>query len=307
MRPLLFSVEIAGQQVGLHTYGLLIAVGFALGIALAHREGRRAGLDGGKLLDLSFWILVSGLLGSRALYVALNWNEFAAGFVAAAGERPLGTVVSGVLRLLKVWEGGLVFYGGVIAAAATTAWLVRRNRWSFPAVADVFAPSLAVGHALGRLGCFAAGCCFGKACSGALCVSFPPGSVAFEDLRLHGDIAGSRFTPPLHPTQLYEAAGELALFAVLVRLRARKRFHGEVALAYALGYALVRGIIEIFRGDLARRFVAEWRTPGLSRALGLPAAEPTLLSTAQLISLLVAVTAVVLLVAARRRAASPRP
>src|SRR6476659_4910636 len=112
MRPVLMSLHLGQQQVGLHTYGILIACGFAVGIALAYREARRRGLDGGKILDLSFWILVTGLLGSRVLYVALNARDFVHSCAGGDSDvaRSIGTVAWDCTRALHVWEGGLVFY-----------------------------------------------------------------------------------------------------------------------------------------------------------------------------------------------------
>src|SRR4051812_5930569 len=148
MKPVLMSLHFGGREIGLHTYGILIGCGFAVGIVMAHREARRRGLDGGKILDLSFWMLVTGLIGSRILYVALNAGSFAR---TCAGRdelapRAFSTVMADCTRALQVWEGGLVFYGGFLAAGLTVFFYARRQRWSFWIIGDVFAPSLALGH-----------------------------------------------------------------------------------------------------------------------------------------------------------------
>lgn len=308
MRPILFSARLGSHEVGLHTYGVLIALGIAAGIAVAYREGRRQGLDGGRLLDLAFWMTVAGLVGSRLAYGIVNVHEFAR---ACAGSdlrpdelpRSLGAWMADCTRILHVWEGGLVFYGGGTAAALVAALFARRQRWSFWQVGDVFAPGLALGHAFGRLGCFAAGCCFGKAASAPWAVSFPSGSVAFDELLSQGALApGAAWTPPLHPTQLYESAGELAIFGLLLALRPRLRERpGALFLVYAALYAPLRFTIELFRGDAARLYLASWSTPRLASWLGLSPAEPVLLSTGQLMSALVLV-AVLAAWAWRRRA-----
>jgi len=301
VHPLLFEFHLGSRELGLHTYGVLIALGFAIGIWLAVRQGRRLGLDGGKLLDLSFWMLVVGLVGSRIVYVAVNAGDFVRSCAGDGNPRSWGRLLSNCTRVLQVWEGGLVFYGGLIGATIVTLLFVRRERWSFWKVADVFAPSLALGHVFGRLGCFAAGCCFGKMCDTPWAVSFPHGSVAYDELHRSGSVAlGARLTPPLHPTQLYEAAGELVIFVALIFLRTRKRFDGEVLLVYALGYATLRSVIEVFRGDFARSYIVEFATPGLARALGLPPSEPIFLSLAQGVSLLVAAAAITVLVRRQR-------
>ena len=146
MFPILFSLRIGERVVGIHTYGVLIALGFAAGIAVAWREAQRRGLDGGRVLDLSFWILIGGLLGSRALYVLVNAGAFARTCAGSGGEaRTAGRVLWDCSRVLHVWEGGLVFYGGVLAATAVVVRFAQRQGWNFWTVGDVFAPGLAIG------------------------------------------------------------------------------------------------------------------------------------------------------------------
>jgi phosphatidylglycerol:prolipoprotein diacylglycerol transferase len=287
MRPVLVTLHVGAREIGVHTYGLAIAAGIAVAIVLAAREARRRGLDVGRVLDFAFWATVAGLLGSRLTYVLVNAGDFARACVRGVdGPRAALDVLADCTRVLYVWEGGLVFYGGVAGAALVAVRFARHERWSAAVLADVFAPGVAVGHALGRLGCFAAGCCFGKA-SGAWGAAFPVGSVAFDELGSLGVLApGASFTPPLHPTQLYEAGGELAIFACLLALRPRLRERpGALALVYATLYAALRFVVELFRGDVARRYVVELVTPRLAGWLGVPAGEPVLLSVGQLMSL----------------------
>jgi phosphatidylglycerol:prolipoprotein diacylglycerol transferase len=262
VRPSLFS--LGGLE--LHSYGLAIAVGFAVGVVVAAREARRLGLEGGAFVDLLFWILVTGILGSRLAFVLLNAGDYLR-LCAGGAARPLGRVLADCAAPLKIWEGGLVFYGGVLGAAGAVALFARRHRWPFGKVADALAPGLALGHALGRVGCFFAGCCYGKPWAGG--VAFPRGSVAFDELLRRGLVAaGAATTPPLHPVQLYEAAGELVIFGVLLALRRRMPLPGGVALAYAVLYGVLRFGVELLRGDPGRGFV----TPGLSLAQAVSAA-----------------------------------
>src|SRR5262249_28661363 len=126
LRPILFSLRLGSQDVGLHTYGVLIAAGIAAGIVVAYREGRRQGMDGGRLLGLAFWITVAGLVGSRLAYGLVNLGDFAracAGSDLPPGAEPrgLGAWIGDCTRILHVWEGGLVFYGGGIGAAIVAA------------------------------------------------------------------------------------------------------------------------------------------------------------------------------------------
>lgn len=256
MKPILFTLPLGIRGWDLHTYGLAVAIGFAVGIVLAARQGRRVGMDPEALLDLSFWILVAGVLSSRLGFVLAHGGEFVR-LCAGDGEpRNFGQTISDCAAPLKLWQGGLVFYGGAIGAAVVSWRFARRRGWSFGTLADLFAPSVALGHAFGRLGCFFAGCCFGKPTSSGIGVSFPPGSVAFEQLAHTGGLStGATATPFLHPTQLYEAAGEIVIFLILVLSRSRQRFAGATALLYALLYGLLRLIVENFRGDPGRAAV----------------------------------------------------
>jgi phosphatidylglycerol:prolipoprotein diacylglycerol transferase len=288
--PVLATLRFGGRQLGVHSYGVLIAVGLACGVALAYREGKRQKLDGGRVVDLAFWLIVSGLIGARLAYLLVNADDFAR-ICAGSGAPPRGArlIWTDCTRAFRVWEGGLVFYGGVVAAAAFAFRFARREGWWPARIADLFAPCLALGHAFGRLGCFAAGCCYGKELNIDWGVfEFPPGSVAFEQYVAAGMSPGAGTTPPLHPTQLYEAAGELAIFAALMALRGRLRPRpGSLLLVYLALYALLRFVVEAFRGDYARRFVLSLDTPRLANLLHLPPNEPLLLSVGQLGSLIV--------------------
>ena len=304
MHPVLFTFPLGRHEIALHSYGLLIAAGLAVGIWLAHREGGRRGFDQGRVLDLAFWLVVSGLIGSRLTYGLVNARSFFQSCVD--GEGPWWRSCT---SLLAIWEGGLVFYGGVAAAALVALIFARREGWSFGSVGDLFAPALAIGHAFGRLGCFAAGCCFGKETASRIGVAFPRGSVAFEVLQRAGAVPlGAGETRPLHPVQLYEAAGELALFGLLCFLRPRlRRQPGALLLCYLGLYALLRFVVEIFRGDILRGFPVELVTPRLAGWLGLPPGEPIFFSAGQLGSLLTAATVAAALVWRHRAQRTPAP
>ena len=125
----------------LHTYGVLLAVGFLLAVVVALREARRIGLDSNLIMDLAFYILIAALIGSRVFYVLTNWAEFR--------DHPI--------EIIFFWHGGLVFYGGLVFAFLTGLWYVRKHHLNFTQLADLFAPSIPLGQALGRLGCFSAG------------------------------------------------------------------------------------------------------------------------------------------------------
>jgi phosphatidylglycerol---prolipoprotein diacylglyceryl transferase len=300
VRPTLFHLGSGAHPLDVHAYGFFIALGIAVGVLLAARRGRAVGLDTGTTLDLTFWAVVVGMLGARLLYVLVHASVFARVCLGTGESRGLRQWLWDCSAPLHIWQGGLVFLGGAVLAAFTTLLYAHHKKLGMGLVADVLAPSVSIAHVFGRLGCFMAGCCYGKPWPGG--VHFQPGSVAYMDLLAKGHVlVGTGETYPLHPTQVYEAAGELCIFLLLLWLWRRRRAPGSVALAYGLGYGLLRFAVEMFRGDEARGFLVHVRMPGLARALALPATDPLLLSTSQAIALLLATAAAVALVFLRRR------
>ncbi len=229
MYPVLFTIPIF-TGLKLHTYGLMVALGFLVGIFWVGRESKRVGMPPEKLMDLAFYVIVAAIVGSRLLYMWVEEPDF--------WRHPL--------NFFKVWEGGLVFYGGLIGAVLVSIWFMHKHRLNFWKVADIFMPGVSLGHALGRLGCFAAGCCYGKSApSGAWwAITFPEGGEGLAP----GGI-------PLYPTQLMESAAEFCIFLILVYFTRKKKFDGQILLMYLILYSIVRMILEFFRGDLARGFV----------------------------------------------------
>lgn len=206
----------------LFTYGLLVALGFLAFLWVGTREARRYGIAAKDFQDLGFTVLLSAIVGARLFFVVLEWRYFL--------ENPL--------QLVALWKGGLVFYGGFVGATVAAVWLARRRRLPAWDTADAVAPALALGQALGRLGCFFAGCCYGAACDLPWAVTFTdPNSLA-------------RLGVPLHPTQLYEAAADLSLFALLYfGVAPRRRAPGRVFGWYLVLYPALRFVVEMFRDD----------------------------------------------------------
>ena len=300
MRPNLLTLHFGARGVDIHAYGLLIAVGAIVSVLFALRQGRRMGFDAAAVLDMAFWALVAGLAGSRALYVLVHLGDYAQLCLGTGAPRPALRALADCATPFFIWQGGLVFYGGALGAAGVILWVAHRRSWPLGDVADLLAPSLALAHGLGRLGCFLAGCCYGKVSS--LGLHFPPASVAYHELVRSGRLAPEApFTPPLAPTQLYEAVGEFLLFALLVVLRRRPRFSGGLALIYVMGYTLLRAIVEVMRGDAARGYLFEIILPRLALWLSLPTDQPLALSTSQAISLALGVAAAVAYRILRRR------
>jgi phosphatidylglycerol---prolipoprotein diacylglyceryl transferase len=212
------------------TYGVLLYSGIVLGIWLASRRAKLVGLPGAKVMDLGAWVVLWGLAGSKVL-------------LAITDPSYLGSL-SGLWGLMRA---GGVFYGGLLGALVAAVVLLRRYRLPFFPVADVLAPSVALGHFFGRLGCFSAGCCYGRSCSPSLGVVFTH--------HLASEISGTPLGVPLYPTQLYEAAFNLANYGFLAWLFRRRLRPGTVLAAYLIGYGIARFIIELFRGDPDRGFV----------------------------------------------------
>lgn len=230
MYPVLFTIPIFGG-ITIYSYGVMVALGFLAGMIWVVRESRRVGQDPARAMDLAFYIILAAIVGSRVLNVVVSdWDRF----------------LRDPLMIFRIWEGGLVFYGGLIASIAVAVWYVRRHHMPFLVTSDTFAPAIAIGHAFGRIGCFLAGCCFGRPASGWFSVTFPTNVRSFAPAGIS-----------LYPTQLMETSGELMIFFILGALRLHKRFDGQIFATYLMLYAVLRTIVEYFRGDVERGFVIE--------------------------------------------------
>lgn len=217
MYPLLFKIG----PIPIYTYGALVAGGILVIIFLASWLAKKENLPPEKIIDLGVYLMAAAVIGSRLFYVIIEWE----------------TYIKSPLDVFKVWEGGLVFYGGFIGCILVGWWFVRRHQLPFWGVIDVYAVATPLGHAIGRMGCFMAGCCFGKPTDSIFGVVFTdPKTLAPRDIHLH-------------PTQLYEAGANLLIFAILMFFRRHKKFSGQVFLVYGMLYATARFIIEFYRGD----------------------------------------------------------
>lgn len=233
MKPVLF--HIPGLNLPVYGFGLMVVVAFYVAVALAYRRSRRVGLDPDVAFDLALWMLLGGLVGARLFYVTESW----------------GDSVRSPADVFKVWEGGVVYYGGVLGGFLSlfVFWAVRR--FPLAATLDAVAPSVAIGSGLGRLGCFLNGCCYGDACDiPALAVRFPKGSPAWLAERSAGLIGpDAAASLPVHPTQLYSALDGLILFALVSAYYPLRRRDGEVMALLMVGYAVSRFLLEQLRDD----------------------------------------------------------
>jgi phosphatidylglycerol:prolipoprotein diacylglycerol transferase len=234
MYPRLYTLpafDLFGTSWGpftLHTYGVLLAVAFIAGLWIAARHARQAQLDAEKITDLAVYVLIAGLIGAKLALLLVEWGYYSKNW----------------RELFSLLQSGGVFYGGLIAALPVAWWYSRKHALPGWKAADALAPAVVLGQSIGRLGCFAAGCCFGKPTNVAW-------AVTFRDLYAARAV-GTPIDTPLHPTQLYEAGATFLIFLSLLAIAKRKRFDGQVTLSYVLFYSVARFVIEFFRGDVAR-------------------------------------------------------
>lgn len=272
MFPKLFTIF----GVTLHTFGALVATGFLAGMWWCRREAERLKYPVDKVMDLTFWLMISGLIGARVMFIAVNWDLYS--------QHPF--------EILAVWKGGLVWYGGLIGAFAAGVVLMRR--WGLPVwgTSDLVAPGVMYGLAFGRLGCLAAGDDHGRLVESAL---RPEAVKLLDQGLLYG--ANGRLTTlaidtihregfdapwwslifdgrglvqddliglPLYPTQLMMSGKDMLIFALLIMLRKYRKFDGQIVSAMLMMYAIARYVVELFRGDLGRGFWIQ----GVSTSMG---------------------------------------
>jgi len=217
MYPILFRFG----SLTIYAYGFFLALGFIAGLVLATITARKEGVAFERVVDLFFYTVLSAIIGSRILFVLINFDVYR--------DNPL--------QIFKIWEGGLVFYGGLILAVGVSIGYMRWNRLPIWKWADLFSPPIALGLFLGRIGCFFAGCCYGKETS-------LPWGVIFADPN-----SLARLNIPLHPVQLYEAGSNLAIFFFLKWREKRKAFEGQIFWLFLFLYSVTRFFIEMLRGD----------------------------------------------------------
>ena len=224
----------------------MVAIGFLAGLWTAGRRALLVGISSEKIVDLGPWLIGGALLGARTLYVMSYWKEAFAG-------RPL-------LEIFAIWKGGLVFYGGLIGATLAGILYARLRKLPVWKVADIVAPSIALGHVFGRIGCLLNGCCYGRACSMPWAITFPAG---------HETHPVGQPAIPVHPTEVYDSLLNLCLYFGLAWQFRRKRFDGQVFGTYLVAYALLRFFVEMFRGDYPVYYLGGWATPAQLVSMGI--------------------------------------
>jgi phosphatidylglycerol:prolipoprotein diacylglycerol transferase len=255
MHPVLF--DLGGFTI--YAYGVLLAAAYLLGLQFALVRARRRGLDAQRVMDLGIWIIISALVGAKLLLLVVDFRQFT--------QNPRD--------MLGLARSGGVFYGGLIAAVIVALLYLRRHKLPLWTTTDVFAPGIALGHVVGRLGCLMAGCCFGRPTS-------VPWAVTFRDPAALANV-GTPLGVPLHPTQLYEAGAEALILIFLLTFERRGRpFPGRTFWTYLLLYGVSRFFIEFYRGDSRGRVF-------------------DMLSTSQFVSVILVPLAIVMLFVLSRR------
>ena len=219
MHPILFQLG----KLNIYAYGFFIVLGFGAGVFFTILKAKKVGIEVPleRVIDILFYSVLSAIVGSRILFVLIHFDFYR--------ENPL--------KIFKLWEGGLVFYGGLIFAIGISMGYMRWYRLPIWRLTDLVSPSIALGLFFGRIGCFFAGCCYGKETS-------LPWGIPFTDPN-----SLARLNVSLHPTQLYDAASSLAIFFFLNWREKRKTFDGQIFFLFLLFYSISRFFIEMLRGD----------------------------------------------------------
>ncbi len=217
MHPIAFDLG----SLPIRWYGVMMALAFFAGLWTATRRARLANVAGDVIADVTLWLMAGSIVGARFVYVTTYWKQQFA-------DQPFSEV-------FMIQHGGLVYYGGLIGAAVASIGYLRWKKLPVWKIADILAPSIALGSVFGRIGCLLNGCCYGYACDLPWAIHFP------ADHETHG--------AAVHPTQIYDALLNLILYLALAWWFRRKKFDGQIFAAYLIGYAVFRSIAEHFRGD----------------------------------------------------------
>lgn len=228
MHPFLFNIG----SFNMPTYGLMVAIGYLFALAYLFHKNKQIGLDKDHLSDLVFYLLLFGILGGKLFYLITYWGSFGI------------TLSAKIIYALRTFQYGFVFYGGFIISAIFFFIYTKRKKINRTIAMELFAPALPLAHTLGRIGCFFAGCCYGKPTNSFLGIIFD---------NPNGEIPTALLGRPIHPVQLYEAFGNLLIFIMLNFFLSKeikmKKLHGAVMCSYAFLYGLLRFSLEFLRGD----------------------------------------------------------
>jgi len=243
MHPILFqfTLPILNKEITIYTYGFLVAIGFLVAVYLTAYRAKKYNIKKDVIFDLGFYVILSGIICARLLFVAVNWEQFK----------------DNLIEILYVHKGGIVFYGGFIGGFLTVIIYSKFKKIELLKICDLIAPQIPLAHAFGRLGCFSYGCCFGKITTIKwLGVKFPVNSPAYIE-QLNKNLITPDYVSslPVIPTQLLELYFLIFLFFILLILAKKITKSGIISSAYLILYSLWRFVIEFYRGDDRGSFI----------------------------------------------------
>ena len=236
MKPIIYQfnppewMSFLPETVTIHSYGVMIGLGIIFSYLLAIRLGKSLKVDSDKTASIFFWVFIASVIGGKIFFYFENPEIY----------------FTDPSKMITKPGGGFVFYGSLIFAIPTLIWYLRKSKipvWDYLDIVAIYGPLL---HLFGRMGCFMAGCCHGKACS-------PAYGIIFSD----PDTKANPMNTPVYPTQLYSVILLLGIILFLYFYRNKKKFAGQMFLLYVIIYSIGRGIIEIFRGDEARGYIID--------------------------------------------------
>jgi len=220
MHPIIASFG----PITIYTYGLMVGIAFVIGIYIAKREAVRKNIQPDLIYDLALYLIIGSLAGAR-LYYLLFFDP--------------ASFIKNPIAIIKIWQGGLAIHGALLGGVLSAILFSKKRKISFWILVDVIAPSVILGQAIGRIGCFLNGCCFGVPTESKLGICFPKGSMA--DFAYNG--------LAVHPTQLYESTLNIIAFSVLLSLRQKIKFSGGIFSLYLMMYGCIRLVVSSLRGD----------------------------------------------------------
>ncbi|MFH1728136.1 MAG: prolipoprotein diacylglyceryl transferase [Pseudomonadota bacterium] len=208
-------------KLSINSYGLMLAIGFFIGIQLALARAKKENVDPAFILSLTFWIFIAAIVGSRMLHVFAE---------------DLDKYIANPIKVFYLWEGGYAFYGGFLASFLVLFVFCIKNKMKILKITDMLAPSVAIGLAYGRMGCFLAGCCYGQESNSIFSVTFPIQTLG-------------KASVPLLPTQTISSLNAAIIFLILTYFYNKKKFHGQIFFLFIILYSISRSTIEFFRDD----------------------------------------------------------
>jgi len=239
-------------SLSIRWYGIMAALGCVAAYIIFLKNKKHAELDTEQIADILFLLIISGIIGARIFYCIEYFDQFKYSYTEQ-GVRTTNSTFQIFLEMMKIYNGGIVFYGGFICAVISLFFYCRKKHLNFWKVSDMAAPGLAVGHAFGRIGCFLNGCCFGKVTNSSFCAIYPKGTFPAER---YPDITQNSIAPQVHslhlyPVQLYESFLNIIIAAILFFLL-KKLKTGQTLALYFILYGIVRFSDEFLRGDYSQ-------------------------------------------------------